>query len=276
MKIEDFVFNLPLYTEVGVKDGYEDIVETLKGGHNNSVILEGYNAWRKKESTFYLEQGLGNYKSYDLMREKYSINFNLGLFQQSGVKNITFICQRYHNELVTLVYHDYEKSTIMKVGQYPSVADIHIGEIKQYNKVLNENLMKEFTKAIGLAANGVGIGSFVYLRRIFEQLIIEALNEAVSDNPNFDKKQFEASRVDEKIDALKEHLPKFLYENKRIYGILSKGIHELTEEECLTYFDCMRSSIELILDEKLDLLQKKTKEENVRKQINLITSKVNK
>jgi hypothetical protein len=33
---------------------------------------------------------------------------------------------------------------------------------------------KKFTKGLGLAAHGVGIGSFVYLRRIFENLIEEA------------------------------------------------------------------------------------------------------
>ena len=38
--------------------------------------------------------------------------------------------------------------------------------------------MREFTKAIGLAANGVGIGSFVYLRRIFENLVFQAFDEA--------------------------------------------------------------------------------------------------
>ena len=41
--------------------------------------------------------------------------------------------------------------------------------IKQYDKELRKPDLKEFTRAIGLAANGVGIGSFVYLRRIFER-----------------------------------------------------------------------------------------------------------
>ena len=47
-----------------------------------------------------------------------------------------------------------------------------------------------------------------------------------------------------------------------IYGILSKGIHELTEKECLAYFDAMRTGIEIILDDKLE--QKKREEKRAK------------
>lgn len=82
--------------------------------------------------------------------------------------------------------------------------------------------------------------------------------------------------MDEKISLLSEHLPSFIVENKAIYGILSKGIHELNEAECLAYFDCMRSSIELILDEKLEILARRKKEEQVKKTLNAISSKITK
>ena len=59
---------------------------------------------------------------------------------------------------------------IIKVGQYPSVADMTIPEIKKYRKVLGSEY-RDYAKAIGLFANGIGIGSFVYLRRIIENLI---------------------------------------------------------------------------------------------------------
>ena len=134
-------------------------------------------------------------------------------------------------------------------------------------------MIDQFTKAIGLAANGIGIGSFVYLRRIFENLIFDAYNEAKNDNA-IDEKQFDSMRMDERIKSLKGYLPSFIVENNGIYGILSKGIHELTEEECLAYFDCMRKSIELILDERLELLANKKKIEEVKKTLNAITSQI--
>ena len=163
----------------------------------------------------------------------------------------------------------------MKVGQYPSVADIHIGQVKQYDKVLDKSILREFTKAIGLAANGVGIGSYVYLRRIFEKLVFDAFKEAKNDNV-VDEVQFNSMRMDEKLKSLNGYLPSFIVENHEIYGILSKGIHQLTEEECLAYFDCMRQSIELILDERLEQLAKKKKIEEVKKTLNSITSQIKK
>ena len=54
-------------------------------------------------------------------------------------------------------------------------------------------------------------------------------------------------------------LPKFLVDNRKLYSILSKGVHELSEEECLKYFDLIKSGIELILDEKFVEKEKATK-----------------
>ncbi len=60
---------------------------------------------------------------------------------------------------------------IQKVGQFPSLADIANDESKAYSSVLKGTDARELHTAIGLAAHGVGIGSYVYLRRVFEHLI---------------------------------------------------------------------------------------------------------
>jgi len=57
--------------------------------------------------------------------------------------------------------------------------------------------------------------------------------------------------MDEKILLLRGFLPDFLVENRHTYGILSKGVHELTEQECLKYFPVVKTGIELILDEEI-------------------------
>ena len=281
MTLEEFVFDIPLYQKVRIDNSYTKLIELLKSGEGENILVDGYNCIRRKESTFKLIQGLGDVceSYYDSHSEEYiyieETHFVSSFYDKCGVKNICFKCQRYGDEINILVYQDQENSTIMKVGQYPSVADIHIGLVKQYDKVLEKPILKEFTKAIGLAANGVGIGSFVYLRRIFEGLVIDAYNEALQ-NGKVDAEQFEKQRMDEKIESLKGYLPPFIVENHGIYGILSKGIHELSEDECLAYFDCMRQSIELILDERLEQLAKKKKQEEVKKSINSIASKIKK
>uniref|UniRef100_UPI00196A02CC hypothetical protein n=1 Tax=Fundidesulfovibrio putealis TaxID=270496 RepID=UPI00196A02CC len=67
---------------------------------------------------------------------------------------------------------------VVKVGQYPGLADFYLPQISKYRKMLG-NHYGEFSKAIGLMAHGVGIGSFVYLRRIIEKLVGEAHGKAV-------------------------------------------------------------------------------------------------
>jgi len=270
MTLEEFVFDVSLYQKIDATNGYNVIIEHLKAGSRQTTI-DGYNPIRKKDSTFYLVKGLGNLKEIEIGLDPFSYYHDV--FMEVDVKTVAFLCQRYYDKITIVVFHDPKNSILMKVGQFPSVADIHIGQVKQYDKVLEKPILKEFTKAIGLAANGVGIGSFVYLRRIFENLIYEVLEEA---KDLIDIEAFKTQRMDEKIETLKNYLPPFIVENKQIYGILSKGIHELEEEECLAYFDCLRNSIELILNERLVQIEKKKKEEQVKKSIQEIASKIKK
>lgn len=123
---------------------------------------------------------------------------------------------------------------------------------------MDKATLKEFTKAIGLAANGVGIGSFVYLRRIFENLIEEAHTKA-KVRPGWDEEFYNKQRMSERIELLKDYLPEFLVENKSLYSILSVGIHSLEEDECLAHFEHVKLAIELILDEKVEKYKKRRK-----------------
>jgi hypothetical protein len=76
--------------------------------------------------------------------------------------------------------------------------------------------------------------------------------KVASSEPEWDQAAFESSRMDEKIVILKNHLPTFLIENRLLYGIMSRGVHTLSEDECLSAFPMVRLGIELILDEQLE------------------------
>lgn len=154
--------------------------------------------------------------------------------------------------------------TIQKIGQFPSLAELSLYDVKRYANVLDKKYFKELTRAIGLAAHGVGVGSFVYLRRIFESLIENARLEVLSD-PTWSEPDYVKARMSEKIELLKTKLPAFLVENRAMYGILSKGIHELTEEECLNGFPVVKLGIEIILDAKLRQQEEIQKIEEARK-----------
>lgn len=170
---------------------------------------------------------------------------------------MTYRCtrDRQHFIIFDLITTD---DKIIKVGQYPSVADLVIPEIAKYKPVLGTQY-REFSKAIGLFAHGIGIGSFVYLRRIIENLVFDKYNE-VSENPEISNTEFMRLKFDEKIEALKPYLPEVLVANKNIYGIVSKGIHELSEEECREMFPYIKAGIELILDSLLAEKERKSKE----------------
>lgn len=145
---------------------------------------------------------------------------------------IELICSRNDSHKVHFQFH-HSRNKIQKIGQLPSYADLQEESIKKYKNILNARYI-EFAKAIGLVSHGIGIGSFVYLRRIFESLIEEAHSEAKMET-DWDEEQFISLRMEEKIKHLKNFLPAFLIENYSIYSILSKGIHSLTEDECLEY-----------------------------------------
>jgi hypothetical protein len=161
---------------------------------------------------------------------------------------------------------------IIKIMQYPSAADLSEGKVLKYKQVLAENA-NEFSKAIGLHAHGVGIGSFVYLRRIIERLVEEAHTEAQKE-PSWNEVEYQTKlRVAEKIKYLGDRLPEFLTSNTMIYSILSKGIHSLTEKECNEAFEAVRLGIEVILDDKLAAKERAAKIKQASKGLSDLTGK---
>lgn len=253
---QQFVFDIPLYQEVEFD---QDFIEQFVT--DNRSRFDGYNPDEKCESTYELIEGFGVHPlDYKIINQEPFVLFNL-------------LCTRKKSPLLILVKVDWESNKICKVGQTPSIASMHIAQVHQYDKVLDKHDMKDLTRAIGLAANGIGIGSFVYLRRIFERLIQDVVNKMIVDG-SITQEQFDKSRMDEKITLIKSELPPFIVEQRSIYGIISKGIHQLSEEECLAMFDVMRISIELILDEKLEQYNKEKKIKQVKASINTYAAKL--
>ena len=175
-----------------------------------------------------------------------------------------------------------EENSICKIGQYPSYTDIQKPELKKYRNLLGQ-FYPELNKAIGLYNSNIGIGSYVYLRRIIEKLVYDAYDNAKADNI-LDEQTFEyredstgkkyRNGTEEKIKLLKGYLPDLITENAAIYGVVSKGIHELTEEECLGFFPVLKDGIVMILEEVLQKKEKEKAEKNYKKALSLITQKI--
>lgn len=235
----------PLYTAYDIS--YFDDNEDKITNFFTSGSIDAYCPKCKKRSVFRIQSG-----SYPYSTEKQQIT-------KFGLITVCAKCTREtHNEITGRLENCEHKfyaifkrysNDLLKIGQYPSKADMDFGELDDSYKELPKNLRNELGTSIGLYAHGVGIGSFVYLRRIFENLVEEAHQKA-NHEQDWEEDKYIQSRMTEKIKLLSNYLPTRLVSSANLYGILSKGLHELSEDECRKHYSLVRQAIQLILKQK--------------------------
>ena len=265
---EDFFLNSSLYEKHIIEEIDDQFLFELLYFEKK---IDCYCPSCKKESTFSGNNRRPSISQYNQASSFSDIKIGKKLILNSIIP-VDFTCSRNSNHKMQQIIHISDKE-ISKIGQYPSIAEISQPELKKYSKVLTKEKYKELNRGIGLVTHGIGIGSFVYLRRIFEDLIEEA-HQILNKLDNWDKEKYSTSRMGEKIEILKTELPEFLVENKSLYGILSKGVHELSEKDCLDFFPTVKLGIELILDEKLEQKRKADKIKKARQSIESLKTKL--
>lgn len=171
---------------------------------------------------------------------------------------------------------DEQKLTITKIGQYPSLSDFYTNSFKMYKSQLDRiGCYKDFTKGCYMYAHGLGIGSYTYLRRVFEKLINYAYKEH-SQQLECEPEDFRMKRMDEKLNLLSKFLPSYLIENgNTIYKILSVGIHQLEEDACKKMFPILKTAIEIILEEAIHVEKVKRLKEETKNDMNAFRSTFN-
>lgn len=141
----------------------------------------------------------------------------------------------------------FNDNKLMKIGQYPSFATLSHTDIEKYKNVISKYYI-EFKQSLSAYSQGMGVASFVYLRRILEDLVEQEYNKLETNQDNI--KFIDKLKAVEKEEVI---IPEEITELKsQIYVILSKGVHEYTEEECLVMYEPVKFIIELILDRKLE------------------------
>jgi len=236
--LSEFLLNAPLY-EVHQLSSGSAALSTIFGKAREKFIFDGYCPHCNRETNYLLSQAAhipggdpwNNIKTHE------------------DFLDITITCVRKPKHIVQF-YLFLSEMNIQKIGQLPSLAEIENGKCEIYRKNMTKIDSSELYKAIGLAAHGVGIGSFVYLRRILERIVMVKFKK-FKDIEQWDEKEFNQKKMAEQIKFLKDHLPQFLVNNQKIYSILSIGIHELNENECLKVFEILKRSIIYIIEEDL-------------------------
>lgn len=282
---EQILLKDPLFTEYPLQNAnHSDLLNLLyfiedNNTYNHLRIIDSYCPICKKDTTFNSE--ISNVSELsDLLMSAGMFGGAPGstrmvtLIEQLEKKCVfirKFNCPRQPNDSAHSQIFMFRAigTTLIKVGQHPTLADLSKEEIKKYRK-LNDDVYSELNRAIGLSTHGIGIGSFVYLRRIIEKHILAPKIAEFMTEGKLTKEDLSKYDFKEKINVVKDKLPPFLVGNKKIYSILSKGIHELEEEECKEYFPILRMSIEIILDEEIEKNEREKKNKLISNQINQI------
>ena len=176
-----------------------------------------------------------------------------------------------------MMFEQFKYSLIIrKVGQSPSLADLQFFDVGKYRGVLDRNSYSDLTRAIGLNADGIGCGAFLYLRRIFENLVEDAHLKLKNEKSGWDEERYQKSHFDEKIDYIEESgtmiIPDVLKQFKtQIYGVLSKGVHESSDNECMELFPQMKFIIEQLLEEQIRQKEMNLKIKKLQETINILT-----
>lgn len=166
---------------------------------------------------------------------------------------------------------------IQKLGEYPPFGD----SIPTKVMTLVGKERDFFLKGRRCENQNLGIGAYAYYRRIVEnqkdKLIDEIIKvcrklgkqEALIQELENAKKETQFSKA---IDSIKEELPPSLYiedQNplKLLHKAVSKGIHNMTDEECLQYAESIRVIL-FELTERINAYLKETAE--IHKAINVL------
>jgi hypothetical protein len=246
----DFFFSTPLYEPEPYTD-YD--TNSLFSGEVN-----GYNHLHQCDTTFSIDS--------DRIKE-------YGPLQHYRVVKLT--CKRFADDTFEYFVYDIVSEGvryITKVGQFPSLADISNSETEiKYSKNVNREHLSLFKKAVGLAAHGAGAGSFVYLRRIFEDTISTTHSQNLSEITTT-VEDFRKLRMADKVKLLKNFLPDEMSEFKNLYSILSDGVHNMSEEDCKKYFPALKLAIEVIWDGEIERREKEARKKLVASELETINN----
>lgn len=165
------------------------------------------------------------------------------------------------------------------VAQEESVGELYkFGELPTYGPPTPPRLIKligpdrdTFLKGRRCENQGLGIGSFIYYRRVVENQKNRILSEIVkvAEKIGAPKEKIETlkaaineTQFTKALDMAKDAIPESLLINGHspillLHSALSEGVHALTDEECLS----LASSVRVVLGELSDRLSQALKDE---------------
>ena len=225
----DFLQTEGLYsTETIDNNNLDDFLALLDG----EVPIIGYcpecgsiSTFRAIPVTFYREDFRGdvvNHKLGAYIRYRHPAHsWSQAVEEELNCIRISYVCGMDDSHRIEYVLKA-NATSVCKIGQYPTFADLS----NQYKKVISSSALSEMRSALGLYAHGVGAGSYVYLRRVYEQIIDSAKDKAIADK-TITQEQYNTIHVDQRIKMLRAYLPSEMVDKNDIRACV-----ELTKAFC--------------------------------------------
>ena len=193
--LQDVFLEFPLYRTVKIDSSDAEKLSSIIGKGDSQI--DAHCIYCGKESIFF---------------DSRSHRFDPQLILGDRLFTVTLKCKRNSDHTYWFAFK-VESELFSKVGQNPSHADLANVELNKYRKVLGNPRSAELRRAVGLAANGVGVGAFVYLRRIFESLLSDHKDQFEAKNGPI--KNWDNMRVQERVNVLSSILPPALVKDPK-------------------------------------------------------------
>lgn len=240
--IIDLFLRKPLYSKIEGNEEYIESIEKILEG-DKKIDFDSYCANCDQITPWTLSKfnvkNSGGGSGYG-MASRYTQEY------LPTIRAVNTVCLRRQHFYTYILY--VKDSTVQKIGQMPSMADIAFGELKAIPGI-NKNDRKELGRALGLFAHDTPLGAFVYLRRVFERMITRA-HERHKEKHGGYLENWNDLRMGERIAALADELPSVVQSNYAVWGLLSKGIHELSDNDAEMLFPLVKAVIFEMLGEE--------------------------
>ena len=167
---------------------------------------------------------------------------------------------------------------LTKCGQWPSLVDFQLHQIEGLSAAFSDDDVREWKRSLMTQAHGFYVAGCVHLRRMFESILIEARSSidggkhAGKEWPEFDV----GTRMPDRVKLVASELPSFIVEHPELYGVLSKGVHQLTEEECARELPTLQQCMRLIAEQRIEKRRRSRTEAETKKLLSEAASRLGK
>ena len=182
---------------------------------------------------------------------------------RKNIRSLYYHCPTCGQSIFFLFYFD--GNSIIKLAQYPSLYDVSRDDLKKYQKndLIDKGSFSQLYKAETCASSGYYIAAYTYMRRVYETMLMSVFEQNQEDI-GITEEEFRRFHSDKKLEAIKDYLAIDDEIYLPLYGLLSAGIHAMTEEQCCEDYTVLKPILLEILAEQKAKKEKAAKRKELK------------